>query len=74
LAAPVKAALGADSVEKDGVPAVSAFDERGCSKLHVYGAAAACSRFGRPKFRYSHDITSFALSFGQSTGDNIQKF
>jgi len=65
LASPVEAALWADSVEENRVPAISAQHERRCSKFHVYGTAPAGSRLRSPKFRYSHDITSFALSFGQ---------
>lgn len=65
LTSPVETALWADSVEENRVPAVPAQHERRCSKFHVYGTAPASSRLRSPKFRYSHDITSFALSFGQ---------
>jgi len=65
LPSPVESALWADSVEEHRVPAVSAQHQRRCCKFHVYGTAPASSRLRSPKFRYSHDITSFALSFGQ---------
>jgi hypothetical protein len=73
LLPPVESALWADSVEEYRVSAVAAADERRSSKLHVYGAASARSRLGSPKFRYSHDITSFPQVLASTTGDVIQK-
>ena len=65
LLAPVKAALRADLVEENRVAAVSALYDRRSGQLHVHGTTSTRSRLRSPKFRYSHDITSFALSFAQ---------
>lgn len=74
LLTPIKTALRADLVEENRVSAVTALYKGRSGQLHVNGTASARSRLRSSKFRYSHDITSFALSFAQYKGDIIQIF